>query len=224
MIRSRVPPLRLPPHRPPTRRDTPVPPRHSVEERRDPAVAAPTRRHAPPPGRARPTEDVLGRPGTDRVPARPDTQGTARPAATDRHTGHDPALAPRHPAPPLGGQVETDGRPATRRNIKALVLRIAKENESWGYRRIVGELAGLGVTVAPSTVWAILRKAGIGPAPRGSGPTWAQFLGSQAQAILLHHGPTRRNTCLRPDDDGARHSADPDSRRHRPPNRRVGSR
>jgi transposase InsO family protein len=76
------------------------------------------------------------------------------------------------------------GRPATCLNIRALVLRMAKENESWGYRRIAGELAGLGVTVAPSTVWAILKKAGIDPAPRRSGPTWTQFLRSQAQAIL----------------------------------------
>ncbi len=76
------------------------------------------------------------------------------------------------------------GRPATRRNIRALVLRMAQDNEHWGYRRITGELAGLGITVAPSTVWAILKKAGIDPAPRRSGPTWAQFLRSQAEAIL----------------------------------------
>ena len=44
------------------------------------------------------------------------------------------------------------GRPATRRNIKALILRLARENPEWGYRRIHGELAGLGVTVAASTV------------------------------------------------------------------------
>jgi transposase InsO family protein len=76
------------------------------------------------------------------------------------------------------------GRPSTRRNIKALVLRMARENEGWGYRRIAGELAGLGVKVAPSTVWAILKKAGIDPAPRRNGPAWAQFLRSQAEAIL----------------------------------------
>jgi putative transposase len=52
------------------------------------------------------------------------------------------------------------GRPATRRNIKGLVLRMARDNEGWGYRRIAGELAGLGITIAPSTVWAILKKAG----------------------------------------------------------------
>jgi putative transposase len=76
------------------------------------------------------------------------------------------------------------GRPPVRRNIRAVVLRLARENESWGYRRIHGELAGLGVTVAPSTVWQILKNAGIGPAPRRDGPGWAEFLRSQAQGIL----------------------------------------
>src|SRR6266566_2658498 len=76
------------------------------------------------------------------------------------------------------------GRPATRRNIKALVLRLARENPEWGYRRIHGELAGLGVKVAGSTVWEILKTNGTGPAPRRTGPTWPQFLRSQAEAIL----------------------------------------
>ena len=62
------------------------------------------------------------------------------------------------------------GRPATRRNIRALVLRLARENPDWGYRRIHGELAGLGVKVAASTVWEILKNAGIDPAPRRTGP------------------------------------------------------
>jgi transposase len=76
------------------------------------------------------------------------------------------------------------GRPATRRNIKALVLRLARENTEWGYRRIHGELAGLGVAVAASTVWEILKASGVDPAPRRTGPTWPQFLRSQAEAIL----------------------------------------
>ena len=76
------------------------------------------------------------------------------------------------------------GRPTTRRNIRALVLRLARENPEWGYRRIHGELAGLGVQIAASTVWEILKNAGIGPAPRRTGPTWSQFLRSQADAIL----------------------------------------
>src|ERR1022692_805986 len=76
------------------------------------------------------------------------------------------------------------GRPATRRNIQALVRRLARENPEWGYRRIHGELAGLGVKVAASTVWELLKASGTGPALRRTGPTWSQFLRSQAGAIL----------------------------------------
>ena len=76
------------------------------------------------------------------------------------------------------------GRPAIRRNIKALVRRLAPENPGWGYRRIHGELAGLGVKVAASTVWEILKASGIDPARRRTGPAWSQFLRSQAEAIL----------------------------------------
>ena len=76
------------------------------------------------------------------------------------------------------------GRPATHHNITRLVVRLARENPGWGYRRIHGELAGLGIHIAPSTVWEILTNAGMPPAPRQAGPTWAQFLHGQAQAIL----------------------------------------
>jgi hypothetical protein len=62
--------------------------------------------------------------------------------------------------------------------------RLARENSSWGYRRIHGELLVLGVTVAPSTVWEILRGAGIDPAPQRTSQTWATFLRTQAEAIL----------------------------------------
>src|ERR1017187_652293 len=76
------------------------------------------------------------------------------------------------------------GRPATRLSIRALVLRRARENPGWGYRRIHGELAGLGVKAAASTAQEILKNAGTGPVPRRTGPTWPQFLRSQAEAIL----------------------------------------
>ena len=76
------------------------------------------------------------------------------------------------------------GRPPTPLPIQALVLRLACENPRWGYRRIQGELIGLGHQVAASTVWTILKGAGLDPAPRRSGPTWRQFLAAQAHAIL----------------------------------------
>src|SRR5204862_6230493 len=57
------------------------------------------------------------------------------------------------------------GRPATAAEIRELVVRLAQENAGWGYRRIQGELVGLGIKLAASTVWASLKEAGIEPAP-----------------------------------------------------------
>jgi len=76
------------------------------------------------------------------------------------------------------------GRPSVARQVRVLVLRLAAENPQWGYRRIQGELLGLGHRVAASTVWVILHAAGIDPAPRRAGPTWTQLLTSQAREIL----------------------------------------
>ena len=88
-----------------------------------------------------------------------------------------------------GGKYDTSrrrkpGRPATAAGIARLVVRLARENPLWGHRRIHGELKKLGIAEAPSTVWEILRAAGIDPAPRRSGPTWRQFLHAQAAGIL----------------------------------------
>jgi putative transposase len=68
--------------------------------------------------------------------------------------------------------------------LRRLVLRLAVENSSWGYRRIHGELAGLGYRIAASTVWSILKRVGVDPAPRRDGPSWRQFLRGQARGIL----------------------------------------
>jgi len=64
------------------------------------------------------------------------------------------------------------------------VVRLAGENETWGYRRIQGELKGLGIVVAPSTVWEILRREGIDPAPRRAGLSWKEFLRAQPSGIV----------------------------------------
>jgi len=75
------------------------------------------------------------------------------------------------------------GRPPTVRSIRALVLRLVRENPSWGYGRVHGELLVLGVKVAASTVWEILKEAGIDPVPERAAGTWASFLRSQAEAF-----------------------------------------
>jgi putative transposase len=76
------------------------------------------------------------------------------------------------------------GRPATTAEIRELVVRLARENPAWGYRRIQGEMVGLGVKLAASTVWAILKEAGIEPAPNRQSMSWAEFLRAQAANIV----------------------------------------
>lgn len=64
------------------------------------------------------------------------------------------------------------GRPSTATEIRRLIIEIATQNPTWGYRRICGELAGLGHRVGASTVWKILKRRGIDPAPGRSSVTW----------------------------------------------------
>ncbi|SDP95577.1 hypothetical protein [Lentzea jiangxiensis] len=64
------------------------------------------------------------------------------------------------------------------------MLRLARENPAWGYSRIHGELLVLGIKAAASTVWQILKDAGIDPAPQRTTTTWSAFLRSQADALL----------------------------------------
>jgi putative transposase len=75
-------------------------------------------------------------------------------------------------------------RPAAHRNIKALAIRLARENPGWGYRRITGSWPAWESQSRRRTVWKILKKARTDPAPRRTGPSWSQFLRSQAEAIL----------------------------------------
>jgi transposase len=76
------------------------------------------------------------------------------------------------------------GRPPTGAATRKLVIRMATDNPSWGHRRVQGELVRLGHPIAASTVWQILRDAGLDPAPRRTGPTWKQFLTAQARGIV----------------------------------------
>jgi hypothetical protein len=118
------------------------------------------------------------------------------------------------------------GRPPLRREIRDLVLRMAADNPTWGHRRIQGELVGLGHSVEASTVWRILRRAGVDPAPRRAEASWPQFLHAHASAHprlrLLHrrHRPaaTRLRLLLR----GAVHPHGARARRHPAPDRPVG--
>jgi putative transposase len=76
------------------------------------------------------------------------------------------------------------GRPSVPAGTARLVVRLARENSTWGYRRIHGELVQMGIRLAPSSVWAILKRHGIDPSPQRSGPTWAEFLRTQATAAF----------------------------------------
>jgi transposase InsO family protein len=94
---------------------------------------------------------------------------------------HRDLVARRHAA---RSRPHRGGRPRTVRSIRALVLRLVRENPSWGYRRVHGELLVLGVKVAASTVWEILQDAGIPPAPERASSTWSDFLRSPADVLL----------------------------------------
>lgn len=76
------------------------------------------------------------------------------------------------------------GRPPLAPELVCLILEMAKDNPRWGVVRIKGELQGLGYRVGATTIRTVLRRAGIPPAPRRDGPTWAEFLRSQARGIV----------------------------------------
>ncbi|MGA6160723.1 integrase core domain-containing protein [Stenotrophomonas sp. NPDC087984] len=76
------------------------------------------------------------------------------------------------------------GRPPKPEALRQLVMRLARENPGWGYRRVHGELLGLGRKAAASTVWSILKQAAIDPSPQRVDRSWAAFLKAQASAIV----------------------------------------
>ena len=76
------------------------------------------------------------------------------------------------------------GRPQVSREVRELVLRLARENPRWGYQRIAGELHGLGVMISATSVRTVLIDAGLGPAGARDGLSWREFIRSQAQSII----------------------------------------
>jgi len=78
----------------------------------------------------------------------------------------------------------TGGRPPLAADVRELIVRMGRENPRWGCVRIRGELAKLGIRVSATAIRTLLRRSGLGPAPRRSGPTWREFLSAQAEGIL----------------------------------------
>ena len=76
------------------------------------------------------------------------------------------------------------GRPSLDAEVKARIVRLATDKPRWGYQRIKGELAGLGVAVSSSTIRNVLRRHGLDPTPRSSATTWRQFMRQQAAGII----------------------------------------
>jgi putative transposase len=76
------------------------------------------------------------------------------------------------------------GRPRVSREVRDLILRFARENPRWGYRRITGELIGLGVKISVTSVRNVLIGAGIGPAGQRGGTSWREFIRGQAQSMI----------------------------------------
>jgi putative transposase len=103
------------------------------------------------------------------------------------------------------------GRPVLDGHLIALILRLARENPRWGYRRIQGELNKLGMRVSATTIRTVLLRNGLRPAPRRASVTWRTFLRARAAGIiatdLLHRGDRAPQDPLRLVLHQAAHSA-----------------
>jgi putative transposase len=126
------------------------------------------------------------RPGIPGRPAAPAPTRRAQPVPAADPAGHGAALAPEPAGAPPRGQIAAEApRPAPYRPLHPCAGTAPGTREPMlGYRRIHGELLVLGIKVAASTVWEILRDAGIDPAPGRTSTSWASFLRSQAGALL----------------------------------------
>jgi hypothetical protein len=167
------------------RRASTTPPQRPGQGHRDPDPAPPVQRPATKPGRP-PDAVRTGRPG---LPRRAAQLATARSEATTSIAGkprHRTLIAPRpactasHAAQPPQATRPTPDAPSIRRPA----LRLVHENPTRDHRRIRGEPAAPGVKVAASTIWQILKDAGLNPIPQRSPTTWATFPRGQADAIV----------------------------------------
>jgi len=104
-----------------------------------------------------------------RFPVKPDTQQRWHRQLVARHWTN------AHTRP---------GRPPLEPSLRTMILRLAGENPHWGYRRIVGELKGLGISVSATSVRKVLLEAGLQPAPERTRSSWRAFLRAQAASML----------------------------------------
>ena len=120
------------------------------------------------------------------------------------------------------------GRPPIDADVRALVVRLPRENPRWGYQRIRGELLKLGIRISATTVRTILLRAGLDPAPRRTGPTWTSVPavtgGGDPRDRLLHRRDDPSPDALRPVLHRALDAARAPGRRYRPPRLGVGHR
>jgi hypothetical protein len=93
-------------------------------------------------------------------------------------------LAPPAGRAPLDVRAAKAGRPPLERSLPELILRLARENPHWGYKRIVGELKGVGISVSATSVRKVLLEAGLQPAPERGHSSWRAFLRQQAATML----------------------------------------
>jgi putative transposase len=98
--------------------------------------------------------------------------------------GDGAALAPPTRCASLDVSAPEAGPPALEASLQTLIVRLANENPHWGYRRIVGELMGVGIAVSAMSVRKVLLAAGLPPAPKRGPSSWRAFLRAQAASLL----------------------------------------